>query len=134
MPLRDLPTATGKFRRIGHLLVMSVPSRPRKHPRLAEAQARAARLRKPRKPLLERGALHRHEHRPISDALVVDLADRYVGGEGNLIIELLDTTPWQRRVVAAEVALLDAQTPSYKMGHRARINDIRIQLEATDGS
>lgn len=41
-PLRPLPTATGKFRRIGHLLVMTVPSRPRKHPRLAEAQARGA--------------------------------------------------------------------------------------------
>ena len=35
-------------------------------------------------------------------------------------------------MVAAELTLLDAQTPSYKMGHRARINDIRFQLEAED--
>ena len=86
-------------------------------------------MRKTRRPRLERGALHRHEHRPLSDALVVDLTHQYVAGEGGLIVELLDATPWQRQVVIAELTILDAQTPSYKMGHRARINDIRHQLD-----
>lgn len=128
-PLGDLPTATGKFKRVGHLLVMAVPSRPRKHPKQLEAEARAARLRRRRRPHLERGALHRHEHQPLSDALIVDLTDKYVAGDASLIVELLEATPWQRRVVTAQLAIIDAKTPSYKMGHRARIADIRFQLE-----
>jgi hypothetical protein len=131
-PLRDLPTATGNFRLIGYHLKMAVPSRPRKHPRLLEAQARAARLWRRRRPHLERGALHRHEHRPLSDALIVDLTDKYVAGDASLIVELLEATPWQRQVVTAQLAIIDAQTPTHKMGHRARIEDIRFQLETTD--
>lgn len=131
-PLRPLPTATGNFRHIGYHLEMAVPSRPRKHPKLLEAQARAARLRRPRKALLERGALHRHEHRPLTDALVVAIIDQYVAGESSLIPQLLKATPWQITICTAELALLEAHTPSYKMGHRARIADIRFQLEATD--
>lgn len=110
---------------------MAVPSRPRNPARLAEVQVRVARLRNPRKPFLKRGALHRHEHQPLSDALIVDITDRYVAGRANLLIDLTDATPWQRQVAFAEVVLLDAETPIRKMGHHARINDLCRQLDMT---
>lgn len=100
----------------------------------ATDKARAGRLWKPRRSLLQRGALHRHDHSPLSDEEVVDMTDQYVAGvtgEEQLIIELLETTPWQRQVAVAVLAVLDAETPGYKMGHRARIDDIGHQLETT---
>lgn len=128
--LPELPTASGKSTIVGYRRVHSVPSRPSKPPALAEAQARAARLRRPRKPLLKRPVLHRHHEHAVPDAVVIDLTSWYVANGRQDILEI-DLPPWQRQVALAALDQIASTTPEAKMAHHARIGDVAHQLGTT---
>lgn len=129
--LPQLPSAQGRPpRRIGYRLVYQIPPRPSKPRALAEAQARAQRLRRGSsagRPLrLSRPALHaEHEHPRLP--VFVELVGSYVFGEAPRL-SLAAPTPFERHAIAAHLDELDRSIEEHRWGHLHRIDDVRSAL------
>lgn len=96
---------------------------------MAEAQARAARLRRLPAPRLDRPELHaHHDERRAAD--YIELVTRYVYGDARGLA-LRRPSRWERRLVLDHLDQLEAEIPKHKWGHAKRIDDVRRLLSIT---
>lgn len=124
--LPQLPEAKGKTARIGYRLVYVIPRRPPKPEALAQLQARAARLRQPRPPRLDRPQLHAHHEHPRLPAYF-ELAGSYIFGESPSVI-FSPPSPFERQAIAAHLDRIDRRIAPHRWGHRWRVDDVRHAL------
>lgn len=130
--LGQLGEARGNPYMVGHrgagyrTVALRLPRRPVKPAPLAQLQARAARLRRPRPLRLRRPELHRHHDHAEIPALV-ELVSRYVLGEAPGLY-LPPVAGYARWVLADHLANLEERTPKHRWGQLWRIDDVRAML------
>lgn len=130
LPLRSLPTAHGKRRRIGYAIHPT--GRPPRHPgiapRLVGPRRRAAVLLRRRLYLGGAHELH-HHHRSHDDdrARILRTFAGYLDtGEGP---RPLDLAPYPLAIAGAILDHLEATTPTENWTKRWRLGDLRHQLD-----